>query len=349
MSDKRETALSEISRPGGKEAEAMFSLVGFWILGHVCNCLQHFRVVDLGVGSRGRNLGVEDSSLQDRQVNALLDSGGDVVPPETVSGNFIGEASGLAAPSKRLRNRPGLQPSGLGKQIACCTPAGSGHGNKEGTWPIASPAGRPMTDDPQTFSRNPAPALASAFCRHYLDISGVEIDMPQIESSHRSDPEPGGEQDSDDSCITSSGRCLVDSQGFSQGEHIGPGQSVHISGSPRSVPGILDGLDLSPNLRVHLARPGQAACDLFQGSRQESGTGAIGILLTHETKKLLNLVGIECVPWVLEDRWIIETRCQIAQAELETTEHSFPTGWSERGEVGHDRIFGNVVREVVRH
>ena len=332
-----------------KDQETMFRLVGLWILSHVCHRLQHFGVVDLGVGSRGRNVGVEDGPLQDCQVNALLDSGSDVVAPETVGGYFFGEASGPATSSKRLGNRPNLQPSGLGEEIARCDSVRPGNRHKEGARPRPSPADRPMTDDPQTFSRDPASALASAFSRHYLDMASVEIDMPQIEGSHRSDPEPGGEQDGDNSGITGSGSRSVEGQCFSQGEDVGPGQTVHIGGSPRSIPGILDSLDLSPDLRVHLARPGQAACDLFQGSRQESGTGAIRILLLYETEKQLDLIGRERVPRVLENRRVVEAWRQISQSHFQGSHYTFPAGRSESGEIRHDRILTDIGRELTVH
>jgi len=329
-----------------KDQETMFMLVGLWILSHVCNCLQHFGVVDLGIGSRGRDVGMEDGSLQDRQVNALLDSGSDVMAPEAMSGYVIRKPGGFATPSKCLPNRPSLQPSRLGEEIACCNSVGSGHGNEERAWPIASPAGRPMTDDPQTFSGDPASALASAFGRHYLDMASVEIDVPQIEGSHRADPQPGGEQDGDDSGVTGSGSRSIEGQGFSQGENVGPGQSVHIGRCPRSVPGILDGLNLSPDLRVDLSRPGQAACDLFQGSRHKSGTRSIRILLVYETEKLLDLIGRERVPWVLENGRVVEAWRQITQGHLQGPNYTFPAGRSESGEIRHDRIFTDIGREL---
>ncbi len=331
-------SIADISTIAIKDQETMFNLVGFRILRYVCDRLQHFGVVDLGIGSRGRNVGVEDSSLQDRQIDALLDSGSDVVPPETVCGNFIGEASGLAAPSKRLRNRPSLQPSGLGEQIACCNSAGPGHGNEERAWPIASPADRPMTDDPQTFSRDPASALASALSRHYLYVASVEIDMSQIEGSHRSDPEPGGEQDGNDSRITGSGSRSVEGQGLCQSENVGPGQSVHIGGSPRSVPGILDRLNLSPNLRIDLVGSGQASGDLLQRCRYESGTRPIRILLMYEAEKLLDPIGCERVPGVLENGRAVVPGRQIAQSHFQGSHYTFPAGRSESGEIRHDRI-----------
>ena len=332
-----------------KDQETMFGLVDFWILSHVCHGLQHFGVVDLGVGSRGRNFGVEDSSLQDRQVNPLLDSGSDVVAPEAMGGHVIRKPGGFATLSKCLGNRPSLQPSGLGEEIACCNSVGSGHGNEERARPIASPAGRPMTDDPQTFSRDPASALASTFGRHYLDMASVEIDMPQIKGSYRSNPEPRGEQDGNDSGITGSSSGFVEGQGLCQGENVGPGQPVHIGGSPRSVPGVLDSLDLSPDLRVDLVGSGQTPGDLLQRCRYDSGTRSIRILLLYETEKLLDLIGCKRVPGVLENRRVVEARRQIAQSHFQGSHYTLPTGRSESGEIRHDRILANIGRKLTVH
>ena len=342
MRGKREPATSEISRPGGKDQETMFRLVGLWVLSHVCNRLQHFGVFDLRIGSRGRDVGMEDGSLQDRQVNALLDAGGDVVAPETVGGYFVGEASLSAAFPNHLGDRASPQSPGHREKVSGCDSVGPGDWRKEGALPWTPPAGRPMTDDPQTFSRDPASALASTFSRHYLDMASVEIDMPQIKGSYRSDPEPGGEQDGNDSGITRSGSGSVEGQGLSQGENVGPGQPVHIGGSPRSVPGVLDSLDLSPHLRVDLIGSGQASGDLLQRCRYESGTRSIRVLLLYETEKLLDLIGCERLPWVLENRRAVVAGRHIAQGHLQGPHYTFPAGGSKSSEIRHDRIFGYV-------